>query len=593
MKQEAPRFNAADVSGRTRSLAQELHGELTASKIPQVQALAPMAASARAKDDEAALTLAFVGQYDAGKSTIIKALTGRDDIAIDAGVCTTEPTPYPWHNLLLIDTPGVQAGHDDHDALTARAILDADLVVFVITAELFSDVSARYFRRLMLDDDKTGEGKAGESLLVVNKMTLDNGTEEVKRPYVDAVCHPLSSLDFGTVFMDAKCYLDSLDCEDETDRRELRDASRFDVFIDTLNRFVRERCDLGRITQPLFQLRSVAQQAAALAGTDKPAERAAIELLGRLEACVSESKTQMTARLRGALGGAVSQIEKAGDELAGAIREGASLEEVKAIEEASIEKANAVRANLADEARKIIEAEVAELQEKLATIARSSLGRRVMEDISSGAIHIRGEFNADFGRAAPPPNDFGETPGIDLSGLRKGADIAQRIGNLLGNWAAGPKAAGGGFFSASQAAGGQAHRFVYDAGKFFGKNFKPFEAVKYAKWIGNLGRVLGAAGAIISVVVEIRDEKKDQKRQLELAGHRSDARTQFREMARALSDAFWSQFHEYERVQYDAELDALGGMRNQLVSGQTGRSEESDRFAALAERADELIRALG
>ena len=64
-------------------------------------------------------------------------------------------------------------------------------------------------------------------------------------------------------------------------------------------------------------------------------------------------------------------------------------------------------------------------------------------------------------------------------------------------------------------------------------------------------------------------------------------------MARALSDAFWSQFHEYERVQYDGELEALRGMRIQLVSGQTGRSEESERFAALAARADELIRALG
>jgi len=148
----------------------------------------------------------------------------------------------------------------EHDARTGKAILEADLVIFVITAELFSEASARCFRRLMLDG-----GKARESLLVVNKMTLDGGSEDVKRPHIDKVCQPLTSHDFNTVFMDAKCYLDSIVCMDDADRQELRAASCFDAFVDTLNRFARERCDLGRLMKPLFLIRAVAQQAAALA----------------------------------------------------------------------------------------------------------------------------------------------------------------------------------------------------------------------------------------------------------------------------------------------------------------------------------------
>jgi hypothetical protein len=179
-----------------------------------------------------------------------------------------------------------------------------------------------------------------------------------------------------------------------------------------------------------------------------------------------------------------------------------------------------------------------------------------------------------------------------MPGFQKGGDIAQKIGAMLGNWAAGPGAAGQGFFRAAEVAGGGAHKFVYGAGKFFGKNFKPWEAVKYAKWIGNLGKALGAAGAVISVVVEIRNEIQAEQQQLKLTESRNEVRNQFREMARNLSDSFESQYREFESVQYDGEVDALRSIRNQLVGGHAGLSEESKTFVALAARADELIRHL-
>ena len=544
MKEELPKFVAADVCARTRVLSRELHELLNASSIPEVQTLAPQAASAIAKDAAEAFTLAFVGQYNAGKSTIIKALTGRDDIAIDADVCTDDVTAYSWHDLLLLDTPGVQAGQADHDALSRSAILNADLVVFVITAELFSDTGARYFRCLMHDD-----GKAKESLLVVNKMSLDSGGEDAKRPDIDAVCQPLDSFDFNTVFMDAKCYLDSLSCFDEADQCELREASGFDAFVATLNRFVRERCDLGRITQPLFLLRSISQQAAVIAGADQPTERAAIELLGRLEDCVTESRTQLRALLKAALGRAVLQIESAGDQLATAIHEEASPEELRGIEDACLALANEAHETLGIEAARMIEEEVSELQEKLSAVSRSSLGQRVINDINSGAIKVMAGFRKDFGRIPPTENRFCEAARPEIPGYQRGGDIAQKIGAMLGNWAAGPGAAGQGFFRAAHVAGGKAHKFVYKAGKFFGKNFKPWEAVKYAKWIGNLGKALGAAGAVISVVVEVRNEIQAEQQQLKLAESRNEVRNQFREMARNLTYAFESQVREFESVQ--------------------------------------------
>ena len=43
-------------------------------------------------DETRPLNIVFIGQYSAGKSTIIRMLTGRDDIAVGAGI-TTERLP--------------------------------------------------------------------------------------------------------------------------------------------------------------------------------------------------------------------------------------------------------------------------------------------------------------------------------------------------------------------------------------------------------------------------------------------------------------------------------------------------------------------
>ena len=64
--------------------------------------------------ERAALTVAFVGQYNAGKSTTISALTGRRDVRIDSDVATNETSVYQWNGIKVIDTPGLFADRSDH-----------------------------------------------------------------------------------------------------------------------------------------------------------------------------------------------------------------------------------------------------------------------------------------------------------------------------------------------------------------------------------------------------------------------------------------------------------------------------------------------
>lgn len=91
--------------------------------------------------DRKELSLAFVGQYSSGKSTIISAMTGDKQIKIDANVATDVVSKYEWNNILLMDTPGILAGKkESHDEATKEALKESDLVFYVLTSQLFDDI---------------------------------------------------------------------------------------------------------------------------------------------------------------------------------------------------------------------------------------------------------------------------------------------------------------------------------------------------------------------------------------------------------------------------------------------------------------------
>lgn len=73
------------------------------------------------------------GAYSAGKSTILNALVG-EEVASMADEPTTEVvTDYRWGDLIVQDTPGVNAPIA-HEAITEDALHGADLILFVLRA---------------------------------------------------------------------------------------------------------------------------------------------------------------------------------------------------------------------------------------------------------------------------------------------------------------------------------------------------------------------------------------------------------------------------------------------------------------------------
>ncbi len=118
--------------------------------------------------------LVATGEYNAGKSSLLKALTGAE-ILIHSDVTTSEVHEYSWHHVLLVDTPGVKAGEALHDERAEEALRDADLVIFVITVDLFDDATAAHLRHVAFD-----LGKLEQMVIVVNKAATMSGAPGVR-----------------------------------------------------------------------------------------------------------------------------------------------------------------------------------------------------------------------------------------------------------------------------------------------------------------------------------------------------------------------------------------------------------------------------
>lgn len=81
-------------------------------------------------------TIAFMGRSKAGKSTLHAVVTGGgwDQIGVGRQNTTRLNRVYEWHNIRIIDTPGIATPGGEELEKVARSIIDeADLICFVAT----------------------------------------------------------------------------------------------------------------------------------------------------------------------------------------------------------------------------------------------------------------------------------------------------------------------------------------------------------------------------------------------------------------------------------------------------------------------------
>lgn len=494
------------------------------------------------------MSLVFAGEYSAGKSTILKMLTGIDDIKVGEGITTQEVHSYNWNGIEVIDTPGIHTTlRPDHDEISYQAIANADMLVYVITQKLFDDVIGKNFRKLLFDKDK-----ADEMILIVNQMadignTVEN--QEIKRIDLEKVTAPYMPAQLRTVFVDAESYLDSLSEKDEEIAEELRMRSNYHTLITTLNAFVQEKGILSRMTTVLYRLIEILQKALDKyqpSTGDRDIDALEEHLLQERHIILS-TQWRIESAIKAIYEASASQIREKGREMANTIYDyDNELDANDAIEDAYKEVDRIVSACVDDVVQRITE---------LSEDCIIQLDEFYKSDFSK-TLHFRLESKREKG------NPF-------IEHIFK-SDLLSQGSNKIINNTVGTNATANGLKAFS---GSNVHQMVLDVGHFFGHSFKPWEAVKWVKGINVAGKALGVFGVVFSLGMQIKDDIDADAHEKEMRSNREKLRTGFNNAANEAVKYFSNALKDFLRKNYTTRIEGIDSQISEIRKIRSGKSE--------------------
>ena len=433
------------------------------------------------------LRLAFVGQYSSGKSTIISALTGNKDITIDANIATDKVTEYRWNNIVLMDTPGILAGKvEEHDERTKAALKECDLIFYVLTSQLFDDVVFNNFIDLAYD-----QHLADKMFIVVNKMNMEYGD------YAQLVQNYTTSLNntfkergydfsaFPIAFIDANDYLEGVKDGDD----EFIQVSNFEKFIDDLNSFVSSKGLIKKqFDTPIRVLQSYAKDIA-ISEVDQNLAEFYRQFEQRLSISERELKRDVSNVLYSFETDAMTKVSALSSEI-GSLGEAEWKIQQEDLNRKLQQGINATSTKI----EKVVEQNYEDLLKEVEKFGNRDTLAKYIDSIDSKLnspnISIEERNNLNYQKKA-------------LSWLKKGA-------TKIGDMASGVNNAFGGISSAS---GSQLHNIVLNVGHFFGKSFRPWEAVRWASNIAKVAKFgIPVITAGIDIWMQLRDDKKEDER---------------------------------------------------------------------------------
>ncbi|MFD4295413.1 GTPase [Rhodococcus sp. NPDC058532] len=435
-------------------------------------------------------TLSVLGDYNSGKSSLIRRILVENGQYTDARLdiravpATDTAQRHEFTRFDLVDTPGLQSGHADHDAQALEAVVQSALVFVVVHINLLVGDTLMLEQIARGSDDIAAKG--GRMVFLVNRCD-ELGVD------------PLAASDAYTNLQDRK-------------RDELRAAfSGRSIEIDS----DRIHCLSG---DPFGLVGS-----AATAEPQDFAENRLWDGVAALtEAIADLSDSHLaSATVAGAFDTAITglkrhrlRLQRTNDTAAEELR---ALEPIIAAVQAALDDAAVLGASLREEARRIVdrhastaksriheidrddtkkleklvaswfeEPEVQESLEKYLTDAKKRLDRWQSEHSSAIDREIRA---ADFQLSHEIAEEF-QAHGDPLY-----EDVAEGAGKIVAAAAPLVKAFGN-------------RDAVYAIGKQFGHKFKPWGAVKGGAKVAKVGAVLAVVGAAVDAAVMVNDAIK-------------------------------------------------------------------------------------
>ncbi|MBR8769693.1 GTPase Der [Porphyromonas levii] len=433
------------------------------------------------------LSIAFVGQYSSGKSTIISALTGNKNIKIDANVSTDTVSKYDWHDIILMDTPGILAGKlERHDETTKESLKESDLIFYVLTSQLFDDVVFNNFIDLAYN-----QHLADKIFIVVNKMSMEAGTyDELVENYLSSLRQTFSDRgycvdDFPIAFIDANDYIEGVEGRDN----DFIELSHFEHFINMLNAFVDKKGIIKKQFDTPVRI---------LQGYLKNIEVSTVDK--NLSALYNQIEQKLTSSQK-EIKRDVNQVLYSFDSLS--MNEVVNLSnEIGYIEEDDFRRRES---NLNQE----LEQKISETAVKIEKVINQSYDLLVKEINEFSGKEALVRYEKDLDRKIDSPTiSIEEKKSLEkqrecLRYLSKGATKVSEMAPGVTSLTSG----------ISKASGSTLHNIVKSVGHFFGKSFKPWQAVR---WASNIAKFAKFGMPIVTTGFDIwmqcREDKKENKR---------------------------------------------------------------------------------
>lgn len=522
--------------------------------------------------------LVFTGQFSSGKSTLINALT-NGEAALDVGVAPTTDkvsAPIDWDGqVLLIDTPGVQAGIREHDLVAERAIASSDLILFTITTELFDDAGAAHLRHVAFD-----LSKLDQMLVVITKA----GTFAAPDGYRESVVWEILDIGDGSVRVvecDAQDYLDGLAHPDPGRGRAYREQSGIDDLRRAINDLSERRGLLAGLRQPFQTIKSVAAEARSYLVQD-PVEQSALLILTRQRSALSARR----GRIQSLLNTQVAEFETA------AVRAGEAF--AVAIEDLDDKPEGSARQVEVDAAVALLKSKLTNALDRL-TAGLSSEMERQLSDLQSELREIEASPHARVfismeveemsdGGVVDPDDLSASIPPIKDRVYQRPVWMEQLLGVMQ-------KMNPGGFATTpGQAAGGWLHKMVLDLGHDIGVKFKPWGAAKVASRIGKVAKF---ASVVLPLAISAGEVALQERQRMQIerarARRRADIVNEVAGQARDISAEVMRRVEAEVDSVFNEQFRTIDDAIGTIQSGRAERSELDGRLKRIEDECAEIL----
>ena len=524
-------------------------------------------------DEDKKVRIVFVGQYSAGKSSILSILTGQQ-LEVGQGVTTSKCNFLNWNGIEVVDTPGIHTQkRPDHDEITYNAMFEADLIVFLCTAEGFSEGLGTHFRKLLVE-----KGKGNEMMLVFNKMedsiygNTKEGQEEFFKCDVEPVISPeFTAEDLYVTYIDTYSYQDYLEAEGE-DKAKLLEMSGFSNLFNNINKFVEKKKVLGKCTTSLYKLEQMLSEALAEFKTGDVCVDGSLNLLNQQRKALVEAKEHIKTESYNIVRRNTQEVRNWGYEIANQLSSSDSEKTVNNKLQEKYRETDSVYLKAVKELEEVIRLENDSLQIFAAKLEKSEFAGSLKSAIERKVGDIKMSKKTAYK-------------------LGSGARQAEEAGKWLSKFATGKNAGTGwdAIFKLGAYSGSDAHQVVLKVGHFFGHKFKPWEAVKAASKIGKFGKILGVGGALLGVGLQIWDDHQENEAEQQLIAYRSDIRNTFGEAANVIDMRFDEETQTWVEDNLQPKINEIDSQIKEIEDAQNIKDKEFSVYNQLLQRTRSLI----